>query len=38
MNTTDLSRIAPCGGCCDDCDFYISSACKEVIEINLVIT
>ncbi len=28
---TDFTKITPCGGCCEDCDFYKSGACKGCI-------
>ncbi len=29
---TDFSKITPCGGCCDDCDFYKNKDCIGCIK------
>lgn len=31
MGETDFSRITACGGCCDDCEFFIKEQCKGCI-------
>ncbi len=31
LKEIDFSKITPCGGCCDDCEYYINKDCKGCI-------